>query len=95
MEADTPEQFPRYGQYPSLCSADPLPLEILRGGEGKAAHRLPITLHMGIAKECSWTLPGAFSSPEPLDFISNGNHLAKGNDGLWGREWSRYCKLDD
>lgn len=30
MEADTPEQFPRYGQYPSLCSADPLPLEILR-----------------------------------------------------------------
>lgn len=40
----------------------PLPLEILRGGEGKAAHRLPITLHMRIAKECSWTLPGAFSS---------------------------------
>ena len=73
----------------------PLPLEILRGGEGKAAHRLPITLHMRIAKECSWTLPGAFSSLEPLDFISNGNHLAKGNDGLWGREWSRYCKLDD
>ena len=62
MEADTPEQFQRYGQYPSLCSADPLPLEILRGGEGKAAHRLPITLHMRIAKECSWTLPGAFSS---------------------------------
>ena len=66
----------------------PLPLEILRGGERKAAHRLPITLHMRIAKECSWTLPGAFSSQEPLD-------LAKGNDGLWGRQWSRYCKVDD
>jgi len=73
----------------------PRPSEILRGGEGKAAHRLPITLHMRSEKECSWTLPGAFSSPEPLGFNSNRNHEAKRNDGLWGREWSRYCKLDD
>lgn len=85
------KKFPRYGQYPSLCSADPF----LRGGEGKAAHRLPINLHMRSAKECSWTLPGAFSSPEPLGLNSNRNHVAKRNDVLWGREWSRYCKLDD
>ena len=89
MEADTPEEFPRYGQYPSLCSADPPPLRNSegKGGEGctQATNNLTHAHCKGVLLDSPWCI---LVPTEPLD-------LAKGNDGLWGREWSRYCKLDD
>ena len=51
MEADTPEQFPRYGQYPSLCSADPPPLRNSEGRGGKGCTQATNNLTHAHCKE--------------------------------------------